>query len=97
MNPTMKAELLRTLKLISVKLLSILLQYCFKFAFILNLRHYTPFDETACPCIAAGLDAWQGLHSSAFQLTLIRFCPIGSTWRAIMGTWPPLNVHLTTL
>jgi len=41
MEPTLKAPGTKRLKLKYIKLLSMLLQFCLKFAFIFNLRRYT--------------------------------------------------------
>jgi len=67
-KPRLKRLGAKRLKLKCVELLSILLQFCFNFAFKFNMRRYSMAPDDAAPATTAPWAEWQGLtlvHFSA--------------------------------
>jgi hypothetical protein len=72
-KPKLKPSGLERFKLKYDKSLSILLQFCFNFAFKFNLRRYTMARTLAARGSTASLPSGRGSHSSTSQLNLSRF------------------------
>ena len=81
MKPMLKAPGTKRLKLKYDQLLSILLQFCFNFAFSFNLRRYMKAVMGVLRTHQAGPEHMfltRGLHSSTFRLDVSTFC--GLRW-----------------